>query len=699
MPDQSPPEATPSPTIRSLRLSRDIRQLWVLRALVPLKGWKWLLEDGDIYASDSVARLVGLPPLTDTELDPPLRERRKHLVRSWRRAEAQAASYKLPNPLGPNMASLGRLLGFTQLEREILAIVISIAFDPLMKEIGLNVGALDQYGVRSWSILLGRAPTRIRKAFLSKGRIMASRLLSSLGPVMGAASYIEVNVPELEAVYLQPGWEPEQLIADFARVLPEPELTSEDFPRHADDIELLIDYLRFAIRRRRIGVNILLHGMPGVGKTQLSRLVARAVEAQAYEVATADADGEPANAQRRLGMLASCQRVLADRRALLVFDEVDHALDDRGILSDGQTTAERIKGWLNDQLESNPVPTIWIANRIGHLNPALARRFDIVMEVKVPRTAQRMAMIRSETNGLLGAEVTKRLACVESLNPATLRRAARVVASVKAPAQRRAERLTRLIDRSLRAQHLDGIPCHDARGSLDFDPALVNSPTDLSRLADGVISHPHARICLYGPPGTGKTAFGQWLAGRMEQPALVKKASDLLGPFVGQNERLIAAAFEEARETNAVLQIDEVEGFLRTRDQARNRWEASLVNEFLVQLEAFPGIFIATTNLLDALDPAALRRFDTKIPFGWLRPEQALCCLKRVLSRLELPEDVPPCIDAQLRTLSTVTPGDFASVARRHRFQPFASAADVVSALGDECRLKRLDAPRRVGFV
>lgn len=42
----------------------------------------------------------------------------------------------------------------------------------------------------------------------------------------------------------------------------------------------------------------------------------------------------------------------------------------------------------------------------------------------------------------------------------------------------------------------------------------------------------------------------------------------------------------------------------------------------LVQMESFNGIFIATTNLMDNLDPASLRRFDLKMEFTYLKPEQ-----------------------------------------------------------------------------
>ena len=47
-------------------------------------------------------------------------------------------------------------------------------------------------------------------------------------------------------------------------------------------------------------------------------------------------------------------------------------------------------------------------------------------------------------------------------------------------------------------------------------------------------------------------------------------------------------------------------------------WEVTGVNEMLTQMESFAGIFIASTNLRDNLDQAALRRFDLKIKFDFL---------------------------------------------------------------------------------
>jgi AAA+ superfamily predicted ATPase len=68
--------------------------------------------------------------------------------------------------------------------------------------------------------------------------------------------------------------------------------------------------------------------------------------------------------------------------------------------------------------------------------------------------------------------------------------------------------------------------------------------------------------------------------------------------------------------------LDEVDSFLMDRRQAEHSWEHTQVNELLQQMERYPGIFIAATNLMGGLDPAALRRFDFKLHFSALTPDQ-----------------------------------------------------------------------------
>ena len=52
-----------------------------------------------------------------------------------------------------------------------------------------------------------------------------------------------------------------------------------------------------------------------------------------------------------------------------------------------------------------------------------------------------------------------------------------------------------------------------------------------------------------------------------------------------------------------------------------------------------------------------------------------------------------------LRGLDVLTPGDFAAIARRHRFEPFQTVDAVVAALRSECALKEDGRRGRMGFI
>ena len=180
-------------------------------------------------------------------------------------------------------------------------------------------------------------------------------------------------------------------------------------------------------------------------------------------------------------------------------------------------------------------------------------------------------------------------------------------------------------------------------------------------------------------------------------PLLLYTASDLISKWVGESEKNIAAAFRRAESENGLLLIDEVDSFLQDRTHARQSWEVTMVNEMLTRMEAYSGVFIASTNLMDGLDPAALRRFDLKVCFDFLAPEQSALLLDRCSSNLGL---APATAHEQdrLRILRNVTPGDFAAVVRQHRFRPIVSAAGFIQALAQECRLKAPVSPG-IGFL
>lgn len=355
---------------------------------------------------------------------------------------------------------------------------------------------------------------------------------------------------------------------------------------------------------------------------------------------------------------------------------------------------------MNRLLETNSAPVIWLSNNVECMDPAFMRRFDIVLEMPLPRGRQRERLLDEVCGDLIDATTRSRLVEARGLAPAVVQRAARVVRAVQdvLPANQTSAALERLIEGTLEAQGHGALTQTEAVTlPASYDPRHIAADVDLAEVAAGIVQAKSGRICLYGPPGTGKTAFGRWLAAQLDVPLHAKKVSDIVSPYIGQTERNLARVFREARSEGAVLLIDEVDSFLQDRQHAQRSWEVTAVNEMLTQMESFQGVFIASTNLMDGLDQAALRRFDLKVKFDYLRPAQAWDLFEVHRKSLGLP-DPEASARTELERFGNLTPGDFAAVTRQHRFRPIGTVPALIAALESECSIKK-DSRKAVGFI
>lgn len=448
--------------------------------------------------------------------------------------------------------------------------------------------------------------------------------------------------------------------------------------------------MREALDTRKRGVNILIYGAPGTGKSQLVRVLARDVGCKLFEVTSEDAHGEQMSGQERLTAFRAAQSFLSRSNSLVAFDEIED-LFSSGVEDFGQARAERVpKAYLNRILEANSVPAFWLSNSIRGLDNAFIRRFDFVFEVPVPPKKHRKRIVRDNCADLVDARTIEAVAKAEALAPAVVTRTAAVIRSIRANLDERTAgaSLELLISNTLEAQRHQRLkPDDPARLPEVYDPAFICADASLDEIAQGLRDSRTGRLCLYGPPRTGKTAYGRWLADFLDLTLNVKRASDLMSPYMGQTEINIANAFRKADRAGELLMIDEVDSFLQDRRSARYAWEIAQVNELLTQLESFGGVFIASTNLMVGLDPAALRRFDLKVKFDFLESAQAHALFARHCERLALPLPGDEYRSAFNR-IRNLTPGDFATATRQHRFRPFRSALNFVAALEAESIMK-----------
>jgi ATP-dependent 26S proteasome regulatory subunit len=676
-------------------------RLWMLRMLIPLAGHRDFIG-GRGFSDDSLARSLGLHDWVDPEdRDFDAAAVRSRLRDMHRQAE-RSADKTLPAVLRANIARLADLVGMSDAECRILAFATLLHHERQLDKAADTLGVLTSGAIFDVLALVLDLPVQDVRAALGMHGVLARSGLLSIDRSRNAvlSSKLDLLSDQFADSILVSETDPIALLRDTVAPSLPARLTLTDFPHLNEALTILKPYLTQAIAGNRQGVNIFVYGSPGTGKSELARALATELDCELFEVASEDEDGDPVNGERRLRAYRAAQSFFDRRHAMLLFDEVEDVFGDSSDLFGHKSTAQRRKAWLNRTLEQNRVPTLWLSNSIKGIDPAFMRRFDMLIEVPVPPRAQRERILQATCGDLADAPTLARMAQAEALAPAVVDRVASVVRSIRSEfdAAGASRALAWLTSRSLEAQGHAGLDVGAAAQlPSHYDPDILNADADLAALETGLVHSRSARLCLYGPPGTGKSAFGRWLAERLGMPLLLKSASDLMSKWVGDSEKAIAAAFRQAEREGALLMIDEVDSFLRDREGARQSWEVTRVNEMLTRMESFSGVFIASTNLMDGIDPAALRRFDMKIRFGYLAAEQTALLLACQCAALGLP--APETEDLiQVRRLANLTPGDFAALARRHRFTAFTSCTQVVTALAQECALKR-GAPAAIGFL
>lgn len=684
-------------------LSAVVR-LWLLRLLVPLNAQRRLVSPLG-FQDDGLATALGLDKWVDVDGDEfDARRVCADLRELHAAAEKRARAARPPKLLGENIGRLGQLVGLTDVDQRILEFAVMLQNERVLDDTADYLGPLSSLKVQQvLSVVLGLPQSGIRTALEGQGMLTRSGLLAldrcGSGMLRGKLNLLSDRFADHVTSSSD---DPIGFLRDTVLPSPGGHLTLLDFGHLLEQMEVLTPYLGKAVSERRAGVNILMHGSPGTGKSQFAKALAADLHCSLFEVSGEDADGDPVSGGARLRAYRAAQSVLSRSSAMILFDEVEDVFDqserDHG---HGTSPAKGKKAWINRVLENNPVPALWLTNSIADIDRAFLRRFDMIVDFPVPPRRQREKIVNEACSGLLDAWGLARLADCDVLAPAVVARAAAVIRFVESeisPAKP-GDALLRLVNQTLQAQGHPGLQIAVTHALPEtYDPAFVQADTDLNVVAQGIASAGSARMCLYGPPGTGKTAWVRWLAARLERPLLVKRASDLMSMWVGETEKLIAAAFRRAEAEGAVLLIDEVDSFLQERRGAKHSWEVTQVNEMLTQMEGFGGIFIASTNLMEGLDAASLRRFDLKVRFDFLQSCQAKALLVKQAEVLGL---APPSADEthRLARLAQLTPGDFAAVARQSKFRPIKSVALLVDSLEIEVSLKRQGSSRPIGFV
>jgi AAA+ superfamily predicted ATPase len=141
-----------------------------------------------------------------------------------------------------------------------------------------------------------------------------------------------------------------------------------------------------------------------------------------------------------------------------------------------------------------------------------------------------------------------------------------------------------------------------------------------------------------GPSGTGKTTAAEAVARELGQDLYRIDLSAVVSKYIGETEKNLASAFDEAERGSAVLFFDEADALFGKRTEVRDahdRYANLEVNYLLQRVETFTGLVILASNRQSGIDEAFLRRLRFVIRFD---PPDAT--LRRRLWRRSFPEGV-----------------------------------------------------------
>jgi len=598
----------------------------------------------DFHDLDDLSKVLSKPKIIEvilTKVQPIIKKERNRLDKL--------------TPTDKKLVKLGQIFKLNTIELNIVALIYCLNSSRILSSQFCSIVDLEEtiIFINHSHEVIGCSKIDILRSF-RKGNLKKCELLGS-----------DISLEDWLIEYLS-GFNNNPLADRFCRKSKGNTINIDEHLIDKNEKEIVLDL----INNKKGNINILLYGETGTGKTEFTKTIADTVKKDLYIINNKENES---TSDLKRAIIATAN--MADpKSSIILVDEADSLLNTG--FSYFYFGEKNNKSWINTFLDENMHKIIWITNNSNSIEPSVMRRFAFSMKFKRFNTAKKFKVFKyalqqhglenyfteEELKTMCGkysisaggiADAVKNLRIRNNANKKTVLKRLNIVLKNHETAvtgkEAKMNKMKEMGEYSLKA-------LNTSENIESIITVLRNFSARKSNPKIKALSN--INLLFFGQPGTGKTEFAKYLAKSLDQEIVLKRASDLLSCWVGGTEKLIAEAFEEAEQNEAILFLDEADSFFTPRNEAIRSWEKTQTNELLTQMENFKGVLVCATNIKTGLDEASIRRFKFKVEFKTLTPEGNLEIYKCVLA----PYVKMGLIESEIiriKSLKNLTPGEF----------------------------------------
>lgn len=240
---------------------------------------------------------------------------------------------------------------------------------------------------------------------------------------------------------------------------------------------------------------------------------------------------------------------------------------------------------------------------------------------------------------------------------------------------------------------------YESKSDIDYNIDYLNTDVDLNFVIKKLSEGKLVKCLIEGVPGSGKSEFAYHVAKVLGVDVNYINVSDYAKKYVGEGEERMTKLFDDAEKKGKLVIIDECDTLFTTRDDDKlAHYAASMTNHMLNEINKRNLNMFFTTNYLDRIDSAMIRRIDLKLKFGTLKNEYKYplflelvekCSCKGKLNKEE--------ISRRLNRIE-LTPGVFKSALNKLQWVESVTVEKAIEELEKESKMIIKEGGRSLGF-